>query len=293
MRVNMIETRERIPGNMVEKSIGSLEYEIVNNNSIKNRLEIANLQSYEIDNPSITHNRVHTLEDLGKILRNYKPSQVKQRTVLQKAKRVGNLAHYEEVSFSHMKSSLSKEVTINQISDKFMGNDISGGYLSKLMNFSFAFYDQLNQRVRKFGNAFRIDILREMNYKMIKNPFALITVLKYLSTITGKQIGYGLKYVPDRGKSEYVPFTISYDRDTTDGIFYIDQKRPLAVKNILSIERIVENTQLSGAKIIANQVGLPSKKFIARLNEEATTPNAFEVMQYDSIIKEIGISVVE
>lgn len=284
----MIETKERILGNLVEKPINTLEHIITNNYNNRNTLRATSLQSYETK-PSGLHNRVHSLEDLGRILRNYKTPQSQQRTVLQQGRKVGNLTNYENVSFSQVRQKLEEEITVDHIPDKFIGNDSSGNYLNKLMNFNFAFPDQLNQRVSKFKKAFRIDILREMNYKMIKNPFAMITVLKYLSEITGKQIGFGLKHVPDRGKCEYVPFTIEYDRDTTDGIFYIDQKRPLAVKNILTIEKIVKKTNLSGAKIIANKVGLPSKKFVERLNLEATTPNTFEVMQYDSIIKKIGI----
>ncbi|MCY3412393.1 MAG: hypothetical protein INQ03_12220 [Candidatus Heimdallarchaeota archaeon] len=223
-------------------------------------------------------------EGLGAVLHYQRSTDIPSRVVV-------NQDEVTSISLRDVKQSLLKVSPINQVNIQKFGSDpVKTKYLSELFNYQFNHHEELDKQVSRYNDARRVDILSEFSYKKMKNPFAMLTILKYLTVTTGKQVSLGLKFEPSRGKALYVPFMIEYGNGRADGIFFIDQKRPLAVKDIMGIEKVVKKTNLNGAKIIANQIGLPAKKFINRLNEELGEEDAFEMIQYDSMLKEIGIN---
>ncbi len=209
-----------------------------------------------------------------------------KNTKLELKREIGNLVETDRISLTKLKKGIKSTVT----NEAFVCNKKDTSQLLYLLNYNFSKAEQLNLPVKRYNNSYRIDILSELQYKKIKNPEAMLSVLKYYSAIKGKDISYGLKHIPKRGKPVYVPFTIEYDDNKADGIFYIDQNRPLSVKNLLSIEKVAEKTNLSGVKIIANKIGLPAKKFIERINSEANQRIIYELIQFDTLMKEKNIS---
>ena len=158
--------------------------------------------------------------------------------------------------------------------------------LSLLENLPLSFRDELNKVLPKFNFAQRINILDEEKYSMIKNPINVLQVIKRFYLNYGIKLSYGLK-LRNRSQTDYVPFLMEGVNETK-GVFLLDQIRPLSVRDLSKIDRIVESANLDGAYIIAKSSGQLAKQTVNRYNDRKGRNDFYQLLNYDSFVRGAG-----
>lgn len=140
--------------------------------------------------------------------------------------------------------------------------------LIKLLSYKFKKRDQLGKIIRiNEKTSKRIDILRDpVGVKYFKNMKNLLIIIKQLSEEKGNKPSYGLK-IENGYRPDFVHFLYEYKNQKKEGLFYIDQKRPLSVKSIHKIEKTIIKSGIDSAIIVANKVGIPALREVDRIND--------------------------
>lgn len=156
--------------------------------------------------------------------------------------------------------------------------------LQRLISMAFRNSNELNQSISKHNGSIRIDILSEFRFKRLKSPVKLLNILKYLKIEKDRMPSYGLKIDQKYKKSLFIPFIYDYG-DNTEAIFYIDQDRPLSIRDIYMIEQSIEKANIDAAYVVFNEIGMPAKNLVKRINDERRITISYDY--YDTIVKKL------
>lgn len=156
--------------------------------------------------------------------------------------------------------------------------------LTHLLQYPFLKSDELGSPLGKYNGAMRVDITKLEKCRLVRSPTKFLTILKQLEKESTIRPSYGLE-VKSGTRREYVHFTLELNESNTVGIFFFDSKRMLSVPQIHNVERLVRNTGLTGAIIIANKIGIPAKQEAIRINISQENMDIITIEQYSSIEK--------
>jgi hypothetical protein len=177
---------------------------------------------------------------------------------------------------------------LNKLANKSISEDKNNesNALRRLISMTFNDGNELNQPIPKYNWSTRIDILSEFRFKRFKSPVKLLNILKFLKIERDRMPSYGLKIDQKYAKSLFIPFIYDYG-DNTEGIFYIDQDRPLTIRDVYRIEKSIEQANIDAAYIVLNEIGMPAKNLVKRINDERRKTISYDY--YDTIVMKLKI----
>ncbi|MHA2097258.1 MAG: hypothetical protein ACW99A_01120 [Candidatus Kariarchaeaceae archaeon] len=156
--------------------------------------------------------------------------------------------------------------------------------LTNLLQYPFSNSNELGAPLGRYNGAKRVDITKLDKCRLVRSPMKFLTVLKQLEKESSTKPSYGLE-VKSGTRREYIHFTLELNEFNSVGIFFFDSKRMLSVPQIHNVERLVRNTGLTGAIIIANKIGIPAKQEAMRINSSQENMDIITIEQYSSIEK--------
>ena len=156
--------------------------------------------------------------------------------------------------------------------------------LTKLIQYQFSKYHELGAPIGRYNGAKRVDITKLDKCRLVRSPKKFLTVIEQLEKESSIKPSYGLE-VKSGTKRDYVHFTLELNDANSVGIFFFDSKRMLSVPQIHNVERLVKNTGLTGAIIVANKIGIPAKQEAIRINSSQEDMDIITIEQYSSIEK--------
>jgi hypothetical protein len=160
--------------------------------------------------------------------------------------------------------------------------DTDKSALLTLINYNFIGKDELGTSLIRYNGAIRVNVLTESNSRIVRSPSRFLTIVEQIGRESPVPPSYGLK-VRTGNRFEYVHLVLEINSVSSVGIFYFDTKRTLLVPQVHYAERMVNSTNLNGAIIVANHIGVPAKKEAERINSMHGGYGILTIEQYDTI----------
>lgn len=138
--------------------------------------------------------------------------------------------------------------------------------IQELMNYAFAKTEELGSSLQCYNGAVRIDVATHPKCCVVKNSYRFKNVVKYMEKISNVTPSFGLEIKAKSSSAIYVHFLLEYPDGGAIGVFYFDHKRSILTNNIHQVDRCIREANLDGAIIVYNQIGIPAKNEINRIN---------------------------
>lgn len=132
--------------------------------------------------------------------------------------------------------------------------------LQKVMDYSFKHEGELGQTLDRFNGATRVDILRDHKKSILKSPEDLLYLINYLVKENHLNLSYGLQL-----QRHMVHFMLENEKMKI-GIFYLDQKRCVSMKQVHLVEKTINLLGLDQGIILSNNYSIPSLNALKRAN---------------------------
>ena len=149
--------------------------------------------------------------------------------------------------------------------------------LKELLAYPFKSKELDGQSDTNYNDAERINVIKDKSARTVRCPVKFLEVVNFIEDMRGKTPSIGLKF-KDGAVSNYVHFLFE---DTQEGWIYLDSKRPLQVRQIHKMEKILDHVGLRRIGIIANQIGLAARHEVSRINSERG--KIMDLRYYDTI----------
>ena len=140
--------------------------------------------------------------------------------------------------------------------------------LNELLHYEYKNKRELGKALKRFNGAICVDILRDSTKKLIKTPLNHLILLRQLSREIYQHPSYGLKLGQGNRKKKFIHYLFEHDENSTTGVCYYDQNRPLTVKQIHECEKSTKSAGLEQTILVANKIGIPAKNEAKRINSE-------------------------
>jgi len=129
--------------------------------------------------------------------------------------------------------------------------------------------EEIGLKLPIFKNARRVNIfsIPSVSSCLLRNPWRIYKILKFFERYG--TLEYGLEVAVSSNKY-YVHFVLD-NGETKTGLWYFNYKKSLGVNKILQVARILEETNLDSAILVANQLG-PNAIEYAKKESELQKP---------------------
>lgn len=132
--------------------------------------------------------------------------------------------------------------------------------LQQVMDYDFRHEGELGQNLDRFNGAMRVDILRDHKKSILKSPKDLLILINYLVKEHRLNLSYGLQL-----DKKLVHFMLENNKMKI-GIFYLDQKRVVSMKQVHLVEKTINLLGLDQGIILSNNYSIPSLNALKRAN---------------------------
>ena len=138
--------------------------------------------------------------------------------------------------------------------------------IAGIKNLSVAKEEEIGLKLEKFKNARRVNIfsIPSVSSCLLRKPWRILEILKFFERYGSLE--YGLE-VSVASNKYYVHFVLD-NGETKTGLWYFNYKKSLGVNKILQVARILEETNLDSAILVANQLGPNAIEYAKKESEQ-------------------------